>query len=191
MSPWSRPTVTSLSHTLGPLESVGPQNLPGMSMTLLCPCVQECTLTLEVRLRHTLPQSRRVSVGMGWALLARITRGPGPCLVLLGLVQQWVLVLAEAQDDIDAVDAATHRCPPAFHHLVEVGCGQAAVVHHAHGIQGQMHPRNSKSLASGRKMQEQHCAGKELKKASTPGSNVECQLWQEGKRTAHSGTDWG
>lgn len=46
-----------------------------------------------------------------------------------------VLVFTETQNDIDAVDAAPHSDAPTLPHFVEVAGWEAAVVHHAHGIQ--------------------------------------------------------
>ena len=49
--------------------------------------------------------------------------------------EQGLLVLAEAQDDVNAVDAAPRCGPPTLPDFVEVAGGEAAVVHHAHGVQ--------------------------------------------------------
>lgn len=53
----------------------------------------------------------------------------------LGRAQQGVLVFAETQDDVDAVDAASDCDAPTFSHFVEAAGREAAVVHHAHGVQ--------------------------------------------------------
>ena len=49
--------------------------------------------------------------------------------------EQGLLVLAEAQDDVNAVDTAPRCGPPTLPDFVEVAGGEAAVVHHAHGVQ--------------------------------------------------------
>lgn len=102
----------------------------------------EAWLTLVRLLRAAASPRGQVSaegrVGRGLLMLALLREpvdihfvGPrGP-----GCAQQGVLVFAETQDDVDAVDAASSCGAPAFPQVVEGAGGEAAVVHHAHGIQ--------------------------------------------------------
>lgn len=54
-------------------------------------------------------------------------------------VQQVVLVFAEAEDDVDAVDPAPDARADSFPQVVVVVRGEAAIVRHVDGIQRQMH----------------------------------------------------
>lgn len=54
-------------------------------------------------------------------------------------VQQVVLVFAEAEDDVDAVDPAPDARADSFPQVVVVVRREAAIVRHVDGIQRQMH----------------------------------------------------
>ncbi len=55
-------------------------------------------------------------------------------------VEQRILVFTEAQNHVDAVDAASHPRRATFTQIVVVVRWEAAIIHHVHHIRWQMHP---------------------------------------------------
>lgn len=105
----------------------GDQQIKGLSQVL----------TMEGCMIRVVPEGGEVSVGVGGVWFPRVAqtfhaRFVGPWAPR---VQEGVLVLAEAQDDVNTVDAPPHRRPSSLHHLVKVPGRETAVIHHAHGIQ--------------------------------------------------------